>query len=93
MMDDSSPRKWVRQPRSLERKQQLELREGEEGLLGINAYGSNLLDPTVGGLKRSLEKLEGDVAESPTPRKQFVEDNDGIEKVEEASLEWPRPDK
>ncbi|CAL1399500.1 unnamed protein product [Linum trigynum] len=87
VMNDESPRRWIRKSRSPEPTL---ARVDEEGLLGINAYGTNLLDPSIGGLKRPLE---GDIAGSPVPKKQFVEDDDSLDKVEEASLEWPQSDK
>ncbi|CAL1353288.1 unnamed protein product [Linum trigynum] len=73
----------------------------EEGGNGINVmsaglldeYGSNLLNPPSGLHKRPIEVIEGEVGTPPTPKKQFVEVADVLEKVEEASLEWPQPDK
>ncbi|CAL1382523.1 unnamed protein product [Linum trigynum] len=59
----------------------------------LNEYGSNMMDPIMENRKRVLEELEGDVGNPPTPKKQFVESTDDLDKVEEASLEWPQEDK
>ncbi|CAL1369707.1 unnamed protein product [Linum trigynum] len=90
-----SPTKtWVRRPRAMEKPpQQQETSEKEDGQLGLNVYGSNLSSNTIGGLKRSLDNIGGVNADSPTPKKQFVEEIDDMEKVEEASLKWPQSNK
>ncbi|CAL1412810.1 unnamed protein product [Linum trigynum] len=65
----------------------------EEKALKINEYGSNL---EGGNRKRSLEELEGVSADSPNPKRQFVEEQAetvNAELVEEASQEWPQADK
>ncbi|CAL1401873.1 unnamed protein product [Linum trigynum] len=59
----------------------------------LNEYGTNLMDPPVENRKRVLEELDGEVGDPPTPKKQFVESSDDLEKVEEASHEWPQGDK
>ncbi|CAL1355866.1 unnamed protein product [Linum trigynum] len=59
----------------------------------LNEYGTNLMDPPVENRKRVLEELDGEVGDPPTPKKQFVESSDDLEKVEKASLEWPQGDK
>ncbi|CAL1359841.1 unnamed protein product [Linum trigynum] len=61
--------------------------------LNLNEYGSNLVDPLMENRKHVLEELDGDVGDPPTPKKQFVESANVLEKVEEASLEWPPADK
>ncbi|CAL1355876.1 unnamed protein product [Linum trigynum] len=59
----------------------------------MNEYGSNLMDPIMENRKRVLDELDGDVGDPPTPKKQFVKSTDVLDKVEEASLEWPPTDK
>ncbi|CAL1395195.1 unnamed protein product [Linum trigynum] len=56
----------------------------------FNEYGTNLSDPEMGAKKRQFDEMEGVIEDNPTPKRQFVEDKDGVEKVEEASLEWPQ---
>ncbi|CAL1412861.1 unnamed protein product [Linum trigynum] len=72
-------------------------REEDGGGKGVNSrlneYGSNMLDHIMENRKRVLDELEGEVGNPPTPKKQFVESVDDLEKVEEASLEWPQADK
>ncbi|CAL1412680.1 unnamed protein product [Linum trigynum] len=53
----------------------------------LNEYGSNL---ATGSRKRPLEELEGGLEASPTPKKQFVEEQETNDTVEEASGEWPQ---
>ncbi|CAL1403133.1 unnamed protein product [Linum trigynum] len=63
----------------------------EDGLNpNLNEYGSNL---ETGTRNRSLNELEGGFEESPTPKKQFVEEQEITDSVEEASREWPQEDK
>ncbi|CAL1355449.1 unnamed protein product [Linum trigynum] len=59
----------------------------------LNEYGSNLMDPIMDNQKQVLEELDGDVGNPPIPKKHFVEASDSLDKVEEASLEWPPADK
>ncbi|CAL1401184.1 unnamed protein product [Linum trigynum] len=59
----------------------------------LNEYGSSMMDPIMENRKRVLDELEGDVGNPPTPKKQFVESLDVLDKVDEASLEWPQEDK
>ncbi|CAL1383819.1 unnamed protein product [Linum trigynum] len=59
----------------------------------LDEYGSNLSNPDFGTRKRPLEAVEGDLGDMPTPKKQFVEVAENLNKVEEASLEWPQSDK
>ncbi|CAL1377153.1 unnamed protein product [Linum trigynum] len=59
----------------------------------LNEYGSNMLDPIMENRKRVIDELEGEVGNPPTPKKQFVESVDDLDKVEKASLEWPPEDK
>ncbi|CAL1389049.1 unnamed protein product [Linum trigynum] len=61
--------------------------------LGFNEYGSNLSDPGLGSKKRHVDEMDGATAENPTPKKQFVEENVEPDSVEEASREWPQPNK
>ncbi|CAL1353555.1 unnamed protein product [Linum trigynum] len=56
-------------------------------------YGSSLMDMSVETRKRVLDELDGEMGDPPTPKKQFVESTDILEKVEEAILEWPPVDK
>ncbi|CAL1353468.1 unnamed protein product [Linum trigynum] len=67
--------------------------EGGTSSSTLDEYGSNLLDPVIGKRKRPLVEVEGGLEESPTPKKQFVEEKEMNELVEEASREWPHPDK
>ncbi|CAL1406961.1 unnamed protein product [Linum trigynum] len=59
----------------------------------FNEYGSNLMDGSVETRKRVLDEVDEEMGDPPTPKKQFVESTDILEKVEEASLEWPPVDK
>ncbi|CAL1369953.1 unnamed protein product [Linum trigynum] len=75
-----------------EAKDSLEAAEGDKTLM-LNEYGSNI---EGGSPKRSIQALEGMSVDSPTPKRQFVEDQIGTEDaelVEEASQEWPQSDK
>ncbi|CAL1396272.1 unnamed protein product [Linum trigynum] len=65
----------------------------DRGIGVVDEYGSNMLNPPPGLKKLPLEVIEGEVGVPPTPKKQFVEEGDALEKVEEASLEWLQPDK
>ncbi|CAL1406682.1 unnamed protein product [Linum trigynum] len=67
---------------------------GEGAEVG-DEYGSNLTNPVFSAHKRSLASVEGEVGSPPTPKKYFIEVANVFEKekVEEASLEWPQPDK
>ncbi|CAL1390574.1 unnamed protein product [Linum trigynum] len=71
----------------------LSLDEGGASRAPLDEYGSNLLDPTIGDRKRSLKEVVGGLEESPTPKRQFVEEKEMNDSVEEASCEWPQPDK
>ncbi|CAL1375988.1 unnamed protein product [Linum trigynum] len=65
----------------------------EEKVLKLNEYGTNL---EGGNRKRLLQELDGVSADSPTPKRQFVEDqveSVNADLVEEASHEWPQADK
>ncbi|CAL1412484.1 unnamed protein product [Linum trigynum] len=64
-----------------------------EGAINFDEYGSNLVDPKEGGRKRQIEALEGEIAASPTPKRQFIEEDADLKSVEEASRKWPQPDK
>ncbi|CAL1382978.1 unnamed protein product [Linum trigynum] len=57
----------------------------------FNEYSSNFSDPELDSKKRLFQEVDGDWADGPTPKRQFVEEKDDEEKVEEASLEWPQP--
>ncbi|CAL1401749.1 unnamed protein product [Linum trigynum] len=70
-----------------------ETKRGELDAGSFDEYGSNMLIPPPGVLKRPLEVVEGELGIPPTPKKQFVEVDEDPGKVEVASLEWPQPDK
>ncbi|CAL1359802.1 unnamed protein product [Linum trigynum] len=93
IVNESPSKKWVRRARSMEANKQQDLGVNEDGQFGLNVYGSNMGNAAIGGVKRSLESVDGANTEPPIPKKQFVEETDELEKVEEASLEWPQPDK
>ncbi|CAL1361149.1 unnamed protein product [Linum trigynum] len=59
----------------------------------FNKYGSNLGDLEGESKKRRINEVDGDIADSPSPKKLFVEDKDELEMVEVASRDWPHPDK
>ncbi|CAL1355575.1 unnamed protein product [Linum trigynum] len=59
----------------------------------LDEYGTNLPELGTGMKKRHFDEIDGVFVENPTPKKQFVEDRDDMEKVEEASLKWPQSDK
>ncbi|CAL1396327.1 unnamed protein product [Linum trigynum] len=59
--------------------------------LGINEYGSNIPDLEKGMKKRHRDESTGEIADIPTPKKQFMEEKEEMDKVEVASLEWPHP--
>ncbi|CAL1410713.1 unnamed protein product [Linum trigynum] len=63
----------------------------------LNEYGSNFENETRNldndTRKRAFDELEGGIGTSPTPKKQFVEEQDTTEPVEVASRDWPQSDK
>ncbi|CAL1412785.1 unnamed protein product [Linum trigynum] len=58
----------------------------------LDEYGSNFSEIGAGVKKRHFDEIDGEMTDIPTPKKQFVEEKDEA-KVEEASLEWPQPNK
>ncbi|CAI0436013.1 unnamed protein product [Linum tenue] len=64
---------------------------GESAVL--DEYGSNLVNQELGTRKRPLETVEGEMGDAPSPKKQFIEVDDNLEQVEEASLKWPQSNK
>ncbi|CAL1370239.1 unnamed protein product [Linum trigynum] len=92
-MADLEPKPNLGKPKPIGGTTGQELETLVEETNAFDEYGSNLSDPKVGVRKRQIEAMEGDMAESPTPKRQFIEDAAEVESVEEASREWPQPDK
>ncbi|CAL1383001.1 unnamed protein product [Linum trigynum] len=95
VMDDSGLGKGFRKPTYPSLKKRLEMvkSKNEAVLHDLNEYETNFFILVLGVKRRALDEIDGEVAETPTAEKRFVGENDGTDKVEEASLEWPHPDK
>ncbi|CAL1382281.1 unnamed protein product [Linum trigynum] len=61
--------------------------------LGLDEYGSSLTDHEKGGRKQTVHEMDGDIVDNPTPKKQFIEEDNSNDQVEEANLEWSQSDK
>ncbi|CAL1371171.1 unnamed protein product [Linum trigynum] len=59
----------------------------------LNEYGSNYEILQNSERKRSFQKVEGEDIDLPTPKRQFVEERDTAETVEETSLKWSQQNK
>ncbi|CAL1388084.1 unnamed protein product [Linum trigynum] len=89
--DDQEP---VLQPQELSLDPERSIQgEVQDGAPQLDEYGSNLMNPTIGTRKRPLDAMGGELGDNPVPKKQFVEDEENLNQVEEASHKGPQSDK